>query len=242
MFRRQPDLNNLLHEIDPVGAESQLGSEAKPSQPERQLHPEGAASIEQLLPTVYLARHGETAWTLSGQHTGVTDLSLTERGERNACRLGDRLKGVTFTQVFTSPLRRAAHTCELAGFASIAVVDKDLVDWNYGLYEGKTTEQIHQQRPGWELFRDGCPNGESVDDVAVRAKRVIQRLQSSDSNVLLFSSGHFLCVLAACWLKQQPVAGQRLFLGTAALSILGFHHDLHDPVLRLWNDCGHDGP
>ena len=200
------------------------------------------SSNDQKLPQVYLARHGETAWTISGQHTGVTDLPLTERGERNARRLGDRLKGLTFAQVFTSPLQRASRTCELAGFASVAVADKDLMEWNYGLYDGKTTEQIHHQRPDWELFRDGCPNGECVDDVAVRAKRVIQRLQEIGGDVLLFSSGHFLCVLAACWLKLEPVEGHRLFLGTAALSILGYNHGRFDPVLRLWNDCGHDGP
>ncbi len=196
---------------------------------------------DQTLPLVYLARHGETAWTVSGQHTGVTDLPLTERGERNARRLGDRLKDLTFSHVFTSPLKRASRTCELAGFASVAVVDEDLVEWNYGLYDGKTTEQIHQQRPGWELFRDGCPDGESVDDVAVRAKRVIERLRAIDGNVLLFSSSHFLRVLAVGWLELQPTAGQRLLLGTAALSILGYDHGRRDPVMRLWNDCGHDG-
>ena len=200
------------------------------------------SSNDQKLPLVYLARHGETAWTISGQHTGLTDLPLIERGERNARRLGDRLKGLTFTHVFASPLQRASRTCELAGFGSVAVVDHDLVEWNYGDFDGKTTEQIQQQRPGWDLFRDGCPNGELVGDVAVRATRVIKRLQAVDGDVLLFSSGHFLCVLAACWLQLDPVAGHRLFLGTAALSILGYHHGRYDPVLRLWNDCGHDGP
>ena len=190
---------------------------------------------------MYLARHGETEWTISGQHTGVTDLPLTERGEHNASRLGDRLHGLKFTRVFTSPLQRALRTCELAGFGSVAVVDPDLVEWNYGVYDGKTTEQILQQRPDWDLFRDGCPNGESVDDVAVRAKRVIERLHSVEGNVLLFSSGHFLRVLAACWMELQPIAGQRLLLGTAALSILGYEHGWRDPVIRLWNDCRHDG-
>jgi len=196
-------------------------------------------SIPQELPLVYLARHGETDWTISGQYTGITDLPLTERGERNAYRLGGRLNGLTFTRVFTSPLRRASRTCELAGFASVAVVDEDLVEWNYGLYDGQTTEQILQLRPGWELFRDGCPSGESISDVAVRANRVIERLRAINGSVLLFSSSHFLRVLAVCWQGLRPTAGQHLFLGTAALSIVGYNHGLNDPVLRLWNDCNH---
>jgi broad specificity phosphatase PhoE len=198
-------------------------------------------STRQQLPRVYLARHGETAWTISGRYTGVTDLPLTERGEGNARRLGDRIKGVTFTLVFSSPLRRALHTCELAGFGRVAVVDADLVEWIYGLYDGMTTEQILRQRPGWELFRDGCPGGESDGDVAVRAKRVIERLRSVDGNVLLFSSSHFLRVLAVCWLGLESTAGQHFFLGTAALSIVGDNHGRHDPVMRLWNDCGDEG-
>ena len=199
------------------------------------------SSSREQLALVYLARHGETAWTISGQYTGVTDLPLTERGEGNARRLGDRIKGFAFARVFTSPLRRALHTCQLAGFGEVAIVDDDLVEWNYGLYDGKTTEQILQQRPGWELFRDGCPKGESVDDVAVRAKRVIERLRTVDGNVLLFSSSHFLRVLAVCWLGLEPTAGQHLFLGPAALSIVGYNHGLQDPVMRLWNDCRHVG-
>src|SRR6516164_7866041 len=111
------------------------------------------------LPTVYLARHGETEWSVSGQHTGLTDLPLTDRGERNARRLGERLKGMTFAHVLTSPLRRARRTCELAGFGAAAQVDPDLVEWNYGTYEGKTTAEILKERPGWLIFRDGCPGG-----------------------------------------------------------------------------------
>src|ERR1700752_4384436 len=128
------------------------------------------------VPIVCLARHGETAWSLTGQHTGRTDLPLTQRGERNARRLGERLKGVIFSHVFTSPLQRAMRTCELAGFGAVAETDDDLVEWNYGAYDGRTLDEIHQQRPGWELFRDGCPGGESVVDVAVRANHVIDRL------------------------------------------------------------------
>ena len=168
-------------------------------------------SINQQLPLVCLARHGETAWTILGQHTGLADLTLTERGERNARRLGERLKALTFAVVFTSPLRRASRTCELAGFSSVASVDDDLLEWNYGAYEGKTTEEIHQQRPDWELFRHGCPGGELLTDVAVRANRVIDRLRAIDGNVLLFSSRHFLDVLAARWLGLKPAAGRYFF-------------------------------
>ncbi len=198
-------------------------------------------STDQQLPQVYLARHGETAWTISGQHTGLTDLPLTEHGERNARRLGERLKHLSIARIFTSPLRRASHTCELAGFGTVATADKDLVEWNYGAYDGKTTAEIHQQRPDWQLFRDGCPNGESLADVAVRANRVIDRLRVIDGNVLLFSHSHFLHVLAACWLGLEPSAGRYFFLGTAALSIVGYEHSQRDPVIRLWNDCSHDG-
>jgi broad specificity phosphatase PhoE len=198
-------------------------------------------STESKLPLVYLARHGETAWTISGQYTGLIDLPLTERGERNARRLGKRLTGLTFARVFTSPLRRASRTCELAGLGAVAEVDDDLVEWNYGAYEGMTPAEIDQQRPDWELFRDGCPGGESVMDVADRAYGVIDRLRAIDGNVLLFSSRHFLDVFAARWLGLDPAAGRYFFLGTAALSIVGYNHGLHDPVIRLWNDCRHNG-
>src|SRR5689334_15027813 len=137
-------------------------------------------------PLIYLARHGETAWSLTGQHTGMTDLPLTERGEQNAQRLGERLQGFSFARIFTSPLVRARRTCELAGLAAKAEVDADLVEWNYGQYEGLKTKEILEKRPGWQLFRDGCPGGESVADAGARADRVIARLRSIDGNVLLF--------------------------------------------------------
>jgi probable phosphoglycerate mutase len=171
----------------------------------------------------------------------MTDLPLTESGERNARRLGERLKTESVTKVFTSPLQRASRTCELSGFDSVAVVDDDLVEWNYGDYEGKTSDEIDLQRPSWDLFRDGCPGGESVQDVVVRANRVIDRLRAIDGNVLLFSHGHFLKILATRWVDLDATAGRYLFLSTIALSILGYHHDRHDPVIRLWNDCGHAG-
>jgi probable phosphoglycerate mutase len=188
---------------------------------------------------IYLARHGETAWTVSGQHTGLTDIPLTERGEKNARGLGERLRGLAFAAVFTSPLQRARRTCELAGFGRAARVDPDLVEWNYGAYEGMTTADIRKQQPGWELFRDGCPSGETLADVAGRADRVIARVRALAADVLLFSSGHFLRVLGARWCGLDPADGRFLFLGTAALSIVGYEHGPGEPVLRLWNDSRH---
>jgi broad specificity phosphatase PhoE len=168
------------------------------------------------LPVVYMARHGNTAWTHSGQHTGSTDLPLTPDGERNAVRLGERLKGLTFAKVFTSPLQRASRTCELAGFGAVAETDRDLVEWNYGNYEGLTSAQILQSRPDWDLFRDGCPGGESPKQIGDRADRVIQRIRS--------------------------VAGGRFFLlSPASLSALSYEHNLSRPAVRLWDDDHHVG-
>ena len=148
--------------------------------------------MSETLPILHLARHGETAWSLSGQHTGRTDLPLTERGERNARALGERLRGLACARVFTSPLRRAARTCELAGFGAAAEIDPDLVEWDYGQYEGRRTAEIHAERPDWQLFRDGCPGGESPDQVGARADRVVARVRAVEGDVLVFSSGHFL--------------------------------------------------
>jgi probable phosphoglycerate mutase len=191
------------------------------------------------LPLVYLARHGETAWSLSGQHTGLTDLPLTERGEQNARALGSRLAGLKFAAVFTSPLRRALRTCELAGFAGAAKVDPDLVEWNYGEYEGLTSEQVLARRPDWQLFRDGCPGGESPAQVGARADRVVARARAVSGNALLFSSGHFLRVLAARWLALEAAGGRYLMLSTASLSVLGYERTLAQPVIQLWNDTSH---
>jgi len=193
------------------------------------------------LPAVYLARHGETVWSLTGQHTGLTDLPLTERGERNARRLGERLAGLVFAKVFTSPLQRAARTCELAGFGNAAEVDPDLVEWNYGKYEGLRTAEIHAKRPDWQLFRDGCPGGESPNQVGVRADRVVSRVRAIKGDVLIFSSGHFLRVLAVRWLGIEPAAGRFFMLNTASVSVLGYEHSLSQPVIRLWNDTRHVG-
>jgi broad specificity phosphatase PhoE len=195
--------------------------------------------VDTELPIVYLARHGETAWSLTGQHTGITDLPLTERGERNARALGKRLDGLKFDKVFTSPLLRARRTCELAGFGASAELDRDLVEWNYGDYEGRRTSEIRAERPGWQLFRDGCPGGESPEQVGARADRVLGRLRAVQGNALLFSSGHFLRVLAARWLGLEPGGGRHFLLSTASLSALGYEHSLSQPVICLWNETRH---
>jgi probable phosphoglycerate mutase len=195
--------------------------------------------MNQEFPSIYLARHGETAWSLTGQHTGLTDLPLTPRGELNARRLGKRLKGMEFAAVLTSPLQRAMRTCELADFAARAQVDGDLLEWNYGQYEGRRTVDIHQERPDWQLFRDGCPNGESPSQVAARADRIIERTREIDGNVLLFSSGHFLRVLTARWLALDAAEGRLFLLSTASLSALSYEHNRSKPVIRLWNNTLH---
>ena len=198
--------------------------------------------MKEVLPVVYLARHGETAWTLSGQYTGFTDLPLTERGERNARRLEERLSGLAFAKVFTSPLQRARRTCELAGFGTVAEIDQDLVEWNYGEYEGRRTAEIRVERPDWELFRDGCPGGESPAQVSTRADRVVHRLRAVQGDVLLFSSGHFIRVLATRWIGLEvTVNAKRFMLSTASLSAVGYENEVSRPVIQLWNDTHHVG-
>src|SRR6185295_14222114 len=192
------------------------------------------------LPIIYLARHGETEWSLTGRHTGLTDLPLNEAGERNALRLRERLSGLKFNTVFTSPLQRAKRTCELAGFGSVAAIVPDLVEWDYGDYEGRTSAQIHGEWPNWQLFRDGCPGGESPEQVAARADRVVDLVRMAQGDVLLFSSGHFIRVLAARWIGIEPSVHARSFmLSTASLSAFGYENDSSRPVIRLWNDTHH---
>jgi broad specificity phosphatase PhoE len=192
------------------------------------------------LPVVWLARHGETAWTITGQHTGRTDLPLTARGEAEGVLLGKRLEGLAFAAVFTSPLQRAVRTCELAGFGAQAETDSDLLEWNYGLYEGRTTAEIRAERPDWQLFRDGCPEGESPEQIGARADRVVRKVRVIPGNVLLFSSGHFLRVFAARWLGLEPGAGRYFLLRTASLSAVGYEHNLSEPVIRLWDEMPHE--
>lgn len=191
---------------------------------------------EATLPLACLVRHGETAWSLSGQHTGRTDIPLTENGERQARLLGERLRGHTFATVLTSPLERATRTCRLAGFEAVSEVERDLVEWDYGAYEGRTTVDIRAERPDWELFRDGCPGGESLDQVGARADSVIRRVRALEGDVLLFSSGHLLRVLAARWIGLTPQAGRCFVLDTASLSTLGYEQNRSRPVIRRWNE------
>jgi broad specificity phosphatase PhoE len=191
------------------------------------------------LPRIYLARHGETAWSLTGQHTGLTDLPLTGRGESNARALGHRLIGLSFVKVLTSPLQRASRTCQLAGFAAMAETDLDLVEWNYGEFEGLRAAEIHSKRPGWNLFRDGCPAGESPGEVGARADRVFKRICAEEGSILLFSSGHFLRVLAVRWLGLESALGRFFMLDVASLSILGYENCPSKPVIQSWNDTTH---
>ncbi len=199
--------------------------------------------MSEVLPVAYLARHGNTAWTVTGQHTGLTDLPLTPNGELNARRLGERLKGMTFARVFTSPLQRASRTCELAGFGAVAETDPDLVEWDYGEYEGLTSAQILAMRPDWQLFRDGCPGGESPSQIGRRAERVVERVRAVSGDVLIFSSGHFIRALTSCWLGLDLKSGGKYFLlSPASLSALSYEHNRSHPVIRLWNDDHHVVP
>jgi len=195
--------------------------------------------MTEALPLFYLGRHGETAWSLSGQHTGRTDLPLTAGGERQAQALGERLRGLVFAQVLTSPSQRAVRTCELAGFGAAAEIDPDLAEWDYGDYEGRRTAEILTERPDWQLFRDGAPGGESPGQIGARADQAVARIRAVHGNVLVVSSAHISRVLAARWLGLPPSGGHHFVLSTASLSVLGYEHNLTEPVIRLWNDTGH---
>jgi probable phosphoglycerate mutase len=188
------------------------------------------------LPKLFLARHGDTAWTDSHQHTGRTDLPLNEHGEEHARQLGERLRTFTFARVFASPLQRASKTCALAGFGGSAEVDPDLTEWDYGCFEGKLTKEILAERPDWELYRDGCPGGESAEDVAARADRFIKRVHGIGGDVLAFSSGHIIRMIAARWHGMAPVFGRVFFCRPASVGVLDFEHNCRDePIIRLWN-------
>ena len=182
---------------------------------------------------VYLLRHGETEWSLNGRHTGVTDIPLTENGRIAARLLKPILAKVTFTLVLTSPLQRARETCELAGLGQFANVEPDLIEWNYGEYEGLTTEQIRSTRPGWSVFRDGCPGGESPEQIGARAERVITKVRTAAGNVALFGHGHFTRVLAARWINLSANYGENFLLDTATLNVLGYYRE--SPAFMIWN-------
>jgi len=183
---------------------------------------------------VVLVRHGETLWTRSGQHTGRTDIPLTEDGRRQGERVGESLRGRTFALVLTSPLQRAAETCHLAGLGDVAVVREELAEWDYGAYEGRRTVDIRKERPGWSLWRDGVSGGETAADVGRRADRVVEELRSAGGDAAVFAHGHLLRVLAARWLGLPPAEGRLFALDPATISILGCERET--PVIRLWNE------
>jgi probable phosphoglycerate mutase len=194
--------------------------------------------MSQALPVVYLVRHGETAWTLTAQHTGRTDLLLNDQGERQAHDVGTRLTALRFDRILSSPLLRARRTAELAMPRASVELDDDLMEWDYGTYEGRSTVDIEVERPGWRLFRDGCPVGEALESVGARADRVISRLRAGGGNVLLFGHREILRILAVRWIGLAPIEGRRLLLATASLSVLGYDHDLTEPVIHAWNGRG----
>lgn len=191
------------------------------------------ATTAQRTGRVFAVRHGETAWSVSGQHTGSTDIPLTDRGRDLATRLRPVLSGQSFGCALTSPLARARQTCALCGLGEIATIDSDLAEWRYGDYEGLTPAQIEQNAPGWLIFRDGCPGGESPDEVGVRADRLIARVRAVDGDAVLFSHGHLLRVLAARWLGMPPRAGQHFLLDTGTLGVLSYYRSV--PAIRTWN-------
>jgi broad specificity phosphatase PhoE len=182
---------------------------------------------------VFAIRHGETAWSLSGQHTGTTDIPLTDSGRRLAQRLRLVLARNAFELVLCSPMQRARETCTLAGFGDKAVIDSDLVEWNYGEYEGLTPQQIREVAPGWLIFRDGCPGGEAPEQVSGRVDRVIARSRAVDGDLALFSHGHVLRVLVARWIGLSASGGQHFLLNTGTLCVLGYYREI--PAVRIWN-------
>jgi len=194
--------------------------------------------MSQALPMVYLMRHGETAWTLTAQHTGRTDLPLNEQGERQAREARARLAALRIDRILSSPLRRARRTAGLAMPHSSVEADDDLMEWDYGAYEGRSTADIELERPGWRLFRDGCPGGETLDSVGARADRVIGRVRMGGDNALVVAHREILRILAVRWIGLAAREGRRLLLATASLSVLGYDHDLNEPVIHAWNGVG----
>ena len=182
---------------------------------------------------IWLVRHGETEWSKSGQHTGRTDIPLTATGEQQGRALGRHLAGRQFALVLTSPLARARHTCRLAGFDGVAGVSDDLLEWNYGIYEGRTTAAVRAEQPGWSIWTTTVPEGETVEQVGERARRVIARVASVAGDVALFAHAHFLRIFAACWVGLPPIHGRNLTLGTASLSVVGYERETR--VIQVWN-------
>jgi probable phosphoglycerate mutase len=182
---------------------------------------------------LFCIRHGETEWSLSGQHTGTTDIALTDNGRRLAERLRPILAEETFALVLVSPLQRARETCKLAGLDAGAVIEPDLVEWNYGEYEGLTPAQIHATAPGWMIFRDGAPGGEAPEEIGRRVDRVIERVRKVEGDVAVFAHGHVLRVLVARWIALPPQGGQRFLLDTGTLCVLGYYRDV--PAIKVWN-------
>ena len=196
-----------------------------------------AAGHDRHQPRLFLVRHGQTDWSASGQHTGWTDLPLNDTGRRQAALLAARLAPMRFAAVFTSPLVRALDTCRAAGLAEEAIVDPDLREWDYGEYEGRTTDEIRETQPGWSIWADPVPGGETIDDVAARVDRVIERTLRVEGDVAIFGHGHCLRILAARWLRLDPEIGGLLELSTATISRLGWERERR--VLELWNDAAH---
>jgi probable phosphoglycerate mutase len=188
-------------------------------------------------PRVFLVRHGETEWSVTGQHTGRTDLPLTEEGRRQAKRLGARLAREDFALVLVSPLSRALETARLAGFGDVAAADPKLMEWDYGAYDSLTAAEIRQDRPGWTPWQGGYPGGETLEELAARAERVLARVREVDGDVALFAHGHILRVIAARWLEQPPVEASRYSLATATVSVLAWERET--PVIERWNEACH---
>jgi broad specificity phosphatase PhoE len=182
---------------------------------------------------VVLVRHGETDWSANKRHTGRTDVPLTEEGRHEAERVGRALRGRSFALVLASPLKRAAETCRLSGYGELAQSRPELMEWDYGEYEGRTTMDIRRQVPDWTIWRYGAPGGESPDQVGARADSILQEVRTAAGDTLIFSHGHFLRALAARWLEAPPTEGRLFALDPATLSILG--HEREQPVLRIWN-------
>jgi len=189
---------------------------------------------------IWLVRHGETEWSKSGQHTGRTDIPLTDTGRRQGEALGRHLGGKTFALVITSPLTRASETCRLAGYGQVAQVADDLLEWNYGIYEGRTTAEIRTTQPGWSIWATAIPDGETTNEVGVRVRRVIERAVAAQGDVALFAHAHVLRILTACWLGLPTNAGRLFALGTASISVLGYERDTR--VIRVWNQDWHLAP